>query len=82
MRCLFVNWNDGHPPSQFSVPDNYTLPRPRAHRRLLRRASLPHTLTLMNDDTHTEMLLDLKRIRSCYLVDIQPGERVIDTRTR
>ncbi len=73
IRCLFIAWNDGAPPSQFSVPERWTLPRNRPGRR-----PLPSRLTVFDDDAQTELYLDTSRIRSAYLVTLAEGQRVVD----
>jgi hypothetical protein len=55
---LFVTWNDGHPPAQMSVPEDTTLEQ---------ITSRPVTL---DDETHTEFMLDAGRVRAAYLVDV------------
>lgn len=57
MRMLFVTWNDGYPPAQFSVPDDCTLEQ---------ISSEPVAL----GDTGAELLLDAQRVRSAYLIDV------------
>lgn len=82
IRCLFINWNDNDQPSQFTVGKDYTLAGrgldSRRRRSLLGRRKLPKRLTVFNTDdlVHAEMYLDLDRIRSAYLIDIGPDQRI------
>jgi hypothetical protein len=82
MRCLFIRWNNDTS-SQFTVPDTYRLPtQTRTTRTLLHRhnrLTLPDTLTLYDDDTHTELYLDVSQIRSAYLITIAADRQIIET---
>ena len=73
IRCLFVTWKDGTA-SQFSVPDTYTL----QGRDLLRRRR-PRQLEVFDTTVRQEMYLELKQIRSCYVVDVGPDQRIVET---
>ena len=72
MRCLFVNWKHGAP-SQFSVTDDYTLPRTLLGRRR------PKRLTIFDTDAKTELYLDLNQIKSAFVVTVAPDQRIIET---
>ena len=76
MRCLFVNWRDGTS-SQFTVPDDYRLPK-----TLAGRLGKPRTLTLLDLDANAEVYLDRRQIRSAFAMDIAPDRRVVDASTR
>lgn len=69
IRCLFVTWNDGHPASQFSVPDDYTLISDH------HRTTVPGRVAIYNDQLNSELYLDLARIRSAYLMDMPPDRQ-------
>ncbi len=60
IRCLFINWNDATPPSQFTVPDNYHL----------EADGTPAHLTIFNDQFGSELMLNVDEILSAYLLDI------------
>ncbi len=72
-RCLFVNWNDGHPASQFTVSDDY-----RLSDRLTEDGSsrLPNALEVLDVNAGAELYLDLSRIRSAFVIDIGPDQTV------
>lgn len=74
VRYLFINWKDGEPPSQFSVPDDYTL-----ERKGLRRRRLPPTLVVFNAEVNGELYLNTKKIKSAMLVTIGDDQKIIET---
>ncbi len=73
LRCLFITWNDGHPPSQITVPPDYTL-----ERHGLRRRRRPAKFTVFSDDAQTELYIDTRLVRSAYLLTIGADQRILN----
>lgn len=71
IRCLFINWNDGTPASQFTVPDDY-----RLSQKGLDGSPLPRTLEVFDELCRAEIYIDLTKIKSAMTLDIA-ADRVI-----
>lgn len=68
IRCLFINWTDGSPASQFTVPDDYHLQVDLAGN--LR----PERFTVYGDALRTELWINAQTVRSAMVLDI-PSDR-------
>lgn len=69
-RLLFVVWNDSPNPAQFSVPPDCTLTK---------LTSEPVDLeehTELGSFFHAEFMLDPKRVRTAYMIDVPDGVQV------
>lgn len=72
-RMLFINWNDGATASQFSVSDDYRL----SDRIGPEGTRLPERIAVHDVNAGAEIYLDVSKIRSAYLIDVGPDQRVI-----
>lgn len=70
MRCLFINWRNGEPPSQFTVPDDYHLQVDPAGQLI------PERFTVFGDPLRTELWINRDTVRSAMVLDI-PADRPV-----
>lgn len=60
-RMLFVTWKDGSPPSQFSVPQEFSF-RDGPVQRLV--------VIMQGEEVEREIYLALELVRTGYLIDV------------
>ncbi len=70
---LFINWNDGTTASQFTVSHDYRL----SDRIGPEGTRLPQRLEILDVNAGAEVYIDVTKIRSAYVIDVGPDQRVI-----